>query len=184
MISIRKRRAASPALRHHDRVEIGGQILAIVTDVRTGLSKVYKTHNIVTNAGDEYYAERGANEAVTNAFDSMSLGTSASSPPAKANDSDDLTEIASTNKLVKATYPLTNDGDADNTGAGVDVVTWTFEWAAGDFNNGAITDAIILVGAKGAAEPILTHFEFTGGSFAKTATDTLKVIVNHTFNGV
>ncbi len=171
-----------------DRVEIGGMVLAIVTDEESGLVTVHQTHNIVTDTGDEYYAEAGAQfggESVTNEFDSMSLGTAASAAPAKGNDSDDLTEIASTNKVVKATYPLTNDtGDADNTGDAVDAVTWTFEWAAGDFNSVVITDAIILVGAKGAAEPILTHFEFTGGVFTKTATDTLKVIVNHTFNGV
>ncbi len=171
-----------------ERTEISGMVLAIVTDEVTGLVKVHQTHNIVTDAGDEYYAEAGAQfggESVTNEFDSMSLGTSASAVPAKGNDSDDLTEIASTNKVVKATYPLTNDtGDADNTGDAVDAVTWTFEWTAADFNSVVITDAIILVGPKGAAEPILTHFEFTGGVFTKTATDTLKVIVNHTFNGV
>ena len=171
-----------------ERMEIGGSVIAIVTNQETGLITIHETHNIVTDAGDEYYAEAGAvsgGESLTNAFDSMSLGTSASAAPAKGNDSDDLTEIASTNKLVKATYPKTNDtGDADNTGDAVDAVTWTFEWTAADFNSTVITDGIILVGAKGAAEPILTHFEFTGGVFTKAATDTLKVIVNHTFNGV
>ncbi len=174
---------------HPEKLEIGGSVIAIVRDEKTGLLKGrYVTHNIVTDAGDEYYAEAGAvhgGEARTNLFDSMSLGTSASGPPAKANDSDDVTEIASTNKLVKATYPKTNDtGDSDNTGDGIDVVTWTFEWAGSDFNSTVITDGAILVGAMGAAEPLLTHFEFTGGVFTKTATDTLKVIVNHTFNGV
>ena len=170
-----------------EQVDIGGLVLAIVTDEETGLQRVYQTHNIVTDAGDEYYAEAGAQkggESVTNDFDSMSLGTSASAAPAKGNDSDDITEIASTNKLVKATYPKTNDtGDADNTGDAVDAVTWTFEWAGADFNSVVITDGVILVGALGAAEPLLTHFEFTGGVFTKGATDTLKVIVNHTFLG-
>jgi hypothetical protein len=168
-----------------ESMELGGLVLAIVTDEETGLTAVHRTHNLITDAGDIYYAQLGAEEAATNAFDSMSLGTAASGAPAKGNDSDDFTEIASTNKLVKATYPLTNDtGDADNTGDGPDVVTWTFEWATGDFNSAVITDGCILVGALGAAEPLLTHFEFSGGVFEKTATDTLKVIVNHTFDGV
>ncbi len=171
-----------------EKVYIGGQVIAIVRDEKTGVLKGrYVTHNIVTDAGDEYYAEAGAQhggESVTNAFDSMSLGTSASGAPGKASDSDTLTEIASTNKLVKATYPKTNDtGDADNTGDAVDAVTWTFEWAGADFNSTVITDGVIVVGALGAAEPLLTHFEFTGGVFTKGATDTLKVIVNHTFLG-
>ncbi len=171
-----------------ERMEIGGSVIAIVTNQETGLITIHETHNIVTDAGDEYYAEASAQfggESVTNEFDSMSLGTSASSVPAKGNDWSDLTEIASTNKLVKSTYPKTNDtGDADNTGDGVDVVTWTFEWAAGDFNSVAITDGVILVGTGTGTEPLLTHFEFTGGVFTKTASDTLKVIVNHTFLGV
>ncbi len=176
------------AMPQKERVMIGGLVIAIVRDEKTGVLKGrYVTHNIVTDAGDEYYAEAGAQkggESVTNDFDSMSLGTSASAAPAKGNDSDDITEIASTNKLVKATYPKTNDtGDADNTGDAVDAVTWTFEWAGADFNSVVITDGVILVGALGAAEPLLTHFEFTGGVFTKGATDTLKVIVNHTFLG-
>ncbi len=171
-----------------ERMEIGGLVLAIVTDEVTGLVKVHQTHNIVTDAGDEYYAEAGAvkgGETVTIPYDSMSLATAASAAPAKGNDWSNITEIASTNKLVKATYPKTNDtGDSDNTGDGVDVTTWTFEWTAADFNSTVITDGVILEGPGAASEPLLTHFEFTGGVFTKTATDTLKVIVNHTFNGV
>lgn len=168
-----------------ERMEIGGLVLAIVTNQETGFVTVHRTHNIVTDAGDEYYAELGAEESPTNVFDSMSLGTAASSAPGKGNDWSDLTEIASTNKLVKATYPLTNDtGDADNTGDGIDVTTWTFEWAGSDFNSVVITDGVIVAGAGAGSEPLLTHFEFTGGVFTKTATDTLKVIVNHTFTGV
>ncbi len=171
-----------------ERMEIGGSVIAIVTNQETGLITIHETHNIVTDAGDEYYAEAGAQkggESVTNDFDSMSLATAASGAPAKGNDWSDITEIASTNKLVKATYPKTNDtGDADNTGDAVDAVTWTFEWTAADFNSTVITDGVILVGAGAGSEPLLTHFEFTGGVFTKTATDTLKVIVNHTFNGV
>ncbi len=167
-----------------EAIEITGSVIAIVTDVRTGLRTIHRAHNIVTDAGDVHYAERGAAETPTDAFDSMSLGTAASGVPAKGNNWSDFTEIASTNKLVKATYPLTNDGDADNTGAATDVVTWTFEWATTDFNSTVITDAVILVGTGAGTEPLLTHFEFTGGVFTKTATDTLKVIVNHNMNGV
>ena len=171
-----------------ERMEIGGSVIAIVTNQETGLITIHETHNIVTDAGDEYYAEAGAvhgGEAKTNLFDSMSLATAASAAPAKANNWSNITEIASTNKLVKATYPKTNDtGDADNTGDAVDAVTWTFEWTAADFNSTVITDGVILVGSGAGSEPLLTHFEFTGGVFTKTATDTLKVIVNHTFNGI
>ncbi len=167
-----------------DVVQTPGHVLAILKDEKTGLVRIHHTKNIVTDAGDVYYAQRGAAEAPTNAFDNMELGDSTSGAPTKASTTSTITLIAGTAKTVKATYPQTNDGDADNTGAGTDVVTWTFEWTAGDFNSTDITDGIIAVGGHGAAAPILTHFEFTGGSFTKTATDTLKVIVNHTMNGV
>lgn len=167
-----------------EEMNVSGLVLAVLRDTRTGFCRVHSTKNIITDAGDTYYAQNAAGEAATNAFDSLWLG-SAGTAPGKANDSDDITLIASTAKTVKATYPKTNDsGDADNTGDGVDVVTWTFEYAAGDFNHAAITDGQIGVGAHAAGEPILTHFEFSGGAFAKTASDTLKVIVNHMFTGV
>lgn len=185
----RSERAAEQAIQDilgvdPEEMNVSGSVLAIVRDTTTGFCRVHRTKNIITDAGDTYYAQSAAGEAPTNAFDSLWLG-SGGSVPGKANDSDDITFIASTAKTVKATYPKTNDsGDADNTGDGVDVVTWTFEYAAGDFNHAAITDGMIGVGAHAAAEPILTHFEFSGGAFAKTASDTLKVIVNHTFTGV
>ncbi len=169
-----------------EQMEIGGLVLAILTDQETGLVRVHKTRNIVTDAGDEYYAEAGAQkggESVTNDFGEMELGSAGT--PGKAATTSSFTLIASTEKTVKATYPKTDDtGDADNTGDAVDAVTWTFEWTAADFNHAAITHGWIDVTAHGAGAPILTGFAFTGGAFAKTATDTLKVIVNHTFNGV
>lgn len=167
-----------------ESLPISGSVIAILQNVETGEKRIHKTRNIITDAGDVYYAQSAAGEAVTNAFDTMWLGNTNASTPGKASDSDDITLIANSAKLVKATYPLTNDGDADNTGAGLDILTWTFEWAAGDFNDADIADGMIGVGAHGATEPALTHFEFTGGAFAKTASDTLKVIVNHEFLGV
>lgn len=165
-----------------DEMQIGGTVLAILRDEETGLERVYVTHNIVTDAGDTHYAQRGCAETPTNDFTQMELGSAGT--PGKAATTSSFTLIASTAKTVKATYPKTNDGDSDNTGAGVDVATWTFEWTAGDFNHAAITHGWIVVSGHGAGAPILTGFAFTGGAFAKTASDTLKVIVNHTFNGV
>lgn len=168
-----------------EMLAVGGNVIAILEDQKSGLLRVHRTHNIITDAGDTYYAQVAAGETPTNDFDSLWLGDVSSSAPAKGNDSDDLNFITSTAKTVKSTYPKTNDtGDTDNTGDGPDVVTWTFEYATGDFTHSAITDGMIGVGAYGAAEPAMTHFEFTGGAFEKTADDTLKVIINHTFTGV
>lgn len=164
----------------HD-LEVGGNVIAILEDIKTGRRRIHKTKNIVTNAGDVYYAQQSANESPTNAFGHMELGTAGT--PGKTATTSSFTLIASTSKAVKATYPKTADADADNTGDATDAVTWTFEWAAGDFNDAAITHGWIVVTGHGAGAPILTGFAFAA-SFAKAATDTLKVIVNHTFNGV
>lgn len=175
--------AVKRPVRELDTVNVRGEVIAILHNEETGLVTVHRTHNIVTNAGDVYYAQMAGGETPTNDFDTMWLG-SGGSAPGKGNDSDDITLIASTAKTVKSTYPKTDDDDSDNSGAGADILTWTFEWSGADFNHAAITDGAIGVGAYGSAEPVLTHFEFSGGAFAKTASDTLKVIVNHTFTGV
>jgi len=164
------------------KMEIGGEVIAIVRNEKTGLYRVHKTYNIVTDEGDKYYAQQGCNESPTNNFTQMELGSAGT--PGKAATTSSFTLIASTAKTVKSTYPKTADADADNTGDGVDVATWTFEWAAGDFSHAAITHGWIVVSGHGAGAPILTGFAFSGGAFAKSATDTLKVILNHTFNGV
>lgn len=174
-----KARLLTPA---DTEIEVRGEVVAILRDEETGLVRVHRTRNIVTNAGDVYYAQRGAGETPTNTFNTLELGTAGT--PGKAADRDDFTPIASTQKAVKASYPQTDDADADNTGAGVDIITWTFEYAAGDFSNAAISHGWITVTGAGAGAPILTGFAFSGGAFEKTATDTLKVIVNHTMTGV
>lgn len=161
-------------------------IIAILKDKDGKELERHECHNIVTDEGDKYYAQRGAVETPTNAFSSMYLGDVSSSAPAKGNDFSDLNEIGTpddTEKLVKATYPQTADGDSDNTGAGVDIVTWTFEYTAGDGNWSNITDGMITIPSATGSNPILTHFEFSG-AFNKDSSTTLKVIVNHQANGV
>ena len=63
---------------------------------------------------------------------------------------------------------------------GTDVVSYSVDYTTGDFNDtdieqGVIHDDVTPVDAT----LILAHFSFT--SFAKSASDTLKVFVNHAF---
>lgn len=165
-----------------EQLEIGGEVIAILRNEKTGLYRVHKTRNVITDAGDIYYAQKAVDETPTNDFDVLELGTAGT--PGKSADRDDFTPIASTEKASTASYPQTNDGDSDNTGADPDVVTWQFAYSAGDFDDEAITHGWITNATPGSEEPLLTGFAFTGGSFEKTDSDTLKVIVNHTFTGV
>lgn len=140
--------------------------------------------NIVTDDGDLYYAELGAGESPTNDFAAGIFELQSAGTPAKAADRSDFTAIASTQKTIDGTYPQTNDGDADNTGAGADIVTYRVSYTKTDFNASGITHGLITNAGPGAAEPILTGFALPDAPFQKTANDTLKVFVNHTMNGV
>lgn len=143
-------------------------------------SKLIYAKNLVTDDGDLYYAQKSAGEAADNAYVGMRLGISTASTD-KA-DSDVNTENSAGRKVLDATYPKTDDGDADNTGSGTDIVTWrvsytTSEGNINDIAEGAIVDDITTPTSA------LAHWLFSV-PFSKTSSDTLKVIVNHRFNGV
>jgi hypothetical protein len=136
--------------------------------------------NIVTDAGDTYYAQRGAAEAPTNAFGwgvQCSAGT-----PGKAAVYSGFTPIGSAGLAVDATYPRSNDPDINNTGRGVDIITWRYSYSAASFS-GTVSHGLITVTSPIAGSPLLTGFAY-GASFAKTTNDTLTVYVNHEMLGV
>lgn len=140
--------------------------------------------NIVTNAGDRFYAQKSAGEATSNAFGIHAMASAGT--PAKVSDLVDFTLIAGSNKAHTAGYPKTTDVDADNTGAGADIVTYLVSYTKTDFNHAAISHGVITnVGLDviSPGEPILTGYAFAA-PFEKTANDTLKVFVNHEFLGV
>jgi len=152
------------------------------------------SHNLVTDDGEIYYAKQGAGETPATDEDfSMSdskfeLG-STNEPRAETDDYSDFSDgaanpIASSIKSYTATYPKTNDtGDADNTGDGVDVVSYAANWTTGDFSDNDIESGVIVDDATPTMDTlILSHYGFT--SFAKTGSDTLKVFVNHAFEHV
>lgn len=150
---------------------------------RPGGKYLIPASNIVTNAGDIYYAQKAAGETPTNAFGVHELASAGT--PGKAADRSTFTMIGSTEKAHTSTYPKTNDGDADNTGAGTDIVTYLATYAKGDFTatgSNDVSHGIITNVTPGASEPILTGFAFAA-SFEKTSDDTLKVFVNHEMSG-
>ena len=144
--------------------------------------------NIVTNDGDLYYAQKSVGGTPTTDFGGsdgrMELRTG-SATPAKAHVySDVTTPVTAARKAKDSGYPKTADDDSDNTGSGTDIVTWRTSWTTSDFNATAIIGGCFHAGGASPASgsKLLTHFSIT--SFNKTASDTLKIFVNHTFNGV
>ncbi len=153
------------------------------------IKRFIKGLNLVGDAGDLYYAQSAVGDTPTNDFSSATgrqeLGNGAQGTPGKTDTYDELIgPIVASRKIIDATYPKVNDGDADNTGAAVDTVTWLTSWTKADFNDGTITGGNIhnSGATPGATDPILTYWTIT--SFAKTADDTLKIFINHNFLGV
>lgn len=163
-------------------VDLKGKIVIVAENILTGEKNIYETNNIVTDAGDVFYAQKGAGESVTNAFANSILGTG-STAPGKSSTTSSLTIISGSEKAPSSGYPKTNDADADNTGAGTDVVTYKYEYAAGDGNWTAINEGAIKVASAGAGAPLLCHYQFAA-SFNKDSSTTLKLFVNHTMTGV
>ena len=154
----------------------------------TGEKTWYHAKNIVTNDGDLYYAQKSVAGTPTSDFGGsdgrMELRTG-SATPAKAHVySDVTTPVTASRKIKDSAYPKTADDDSDNTGSGADIVTWRTSWTTSDFNATAIIGGCFHAGGASPASgaKLLTHFSIT--SFNKTASDTLKIFVNHTFNGV
>lgn len=148
---------------------------------------LHATHNIVTTAGDVWYAQKACGESPTNTFANLKLSTvDWGSTPDKTTDSGDIaSQISGSSKAVSATYPKTADSDTDNSGAGTDVVSWLFSYSKADFNDASIDAGAIAASGTTlgtGTDPLLTAFDLT--AFAKTANDTLKVFVNHAMEGV
>lgn len=163
-------------------VMIDGIVVAVLQDVITGDKHWIIGANLITDAGDLHYAQRAVSEALTNAFGIIEMGTAHTAVPAKAHNRSNITVAAGSQKAHDATYPKRNDSDPDNTGAGVDIVTFRTSYTTAENNNAGLTEYIITNVTPAASEPILTHADLT--AFTKTSSDTLKMFGNHTFNGI
>lgn len=176
-------------------------ICVVKTDKDGNKSWLYGK-NQVTNDGDIYYATRaGTAPSVQTApdpnfFDAACVLQNPSSADtiAKTDTYGSVNNPITTSGAVRgltATYPKTNDGDSDNTGASADAISYRFDWATNQIDtssgNPITGGAIYDVGQTSpvSGTKILTHWNFTSpATFHKTSTDTLKLFVNHTFNGV
>jgi hypothetical protein len=164
-------------------MEDGWNVLAVLTNVEHGGSLVIPGKNIVSNQGDKYYAQRAAGETATILFHSIGglrMGSANTAPVKTATDV--TTFLAGSGHTVAAGYPKTNDTDADNTGALVDAVTWFYSYTTAEGNVSGIQEGAIVDNITTPTQCV-SHFLFAA-SFSKTSANTLKVFVNHTFNGV
>ena len=173
--------------------------ICVVVTHQDGSKDWWYGSNLVTNDGDIFYAKQAAEETPASNEDLKTSACVLQNPAsadtiAKTDAYGQVSSPITTTGAVRgltATYPLTNDQDSDNTGASADAISYRFDWATNQIDTSAgnpITGgAIYDVGQTSpvSATKILTHWNFTSpATFHKTSTDTLKLFVNHTFNGV
>lgn len=166
-----------------EKLKLTGKIVAVLQNVETGEVRVYEGKNLVGDKGDKYYAQMATDTVVTDNFAAAAAGLRLGSDVTAPNktSADVLTLLAGTQHATDATYPKTSDNDADNTGAGADIVTWRYSYTTSEGNVTTIIEGAI-VDNRTTPTGALTRFTFAT-VFSKTNSDTLKIFVNHTFNG-
>lgn len=165
-----------------ETIGIEPDAFVILTNHDTGAVRIIPGQNLVTDAGDLWYAQSAASETPTNDFDSLYLATAGPVTPAKTDDYDDFTLHAGSEKHVTALYPRTNDPDGDNTGSGVDIVSWLFEYTTGDGPFTAITHSFISITTAGAGQAILNSYKWAA-SWNKDSSTSAKIFANHEMLG-
>jgi hypothetical protein len=147
--------------------------------------------NIVTDVGDTYYAQRGANGTVTYTFSAgrMVAARSYTITAAKTATFGRFVGLGSTytgRTSFASGYPKANDTDVDNTGKGVDVVTYKSVYTTAQANYTVRAVGICRAGgATNSSGQLLSYKTLTVAQrVQKTSSITLTVYINHTFNGV
>jgi hypothetical protein len=178
-------------------VGVHGTVVMVKHDLRTGRKHRYITHNIVTNDGDTHYAEKGGNQGNRNSTDGftfsgdgslssgvMILGTAGITPAKTAIFGHMTTAVADSRKEFDNGYPTTSDSDGDNPTTGADVLSFRTSYTTSEANASGIDRVMITESGTTTMSGTVLMYATFATSVNKTSADTLKVFVNHTFNGV
>jgi hypothetical protein len=158
-------------------------VILVLNHMITGQRKVITgPPNLVTTAGNIYYADRCCETAPVPLFANLYLCTAGPTPVLVTSAYNDFTRHAGDEKAHTATYPLAPDTDADNTGLGETVVSWKFEYTAGDGPFVAIQWAFISVAGAAGGAAILTGYKWVA-AWNKDAATSAKIFFNHTLLG-
>ena len=177
-----------------EKSTVKGNVVLVLKDAATGRVKSVTEHkNIVTTAGNRYYAQLAAASSTSFTFVQMTVSSSIRAISAGATFGD-LVYAANTTAIpVQGTtaldsgYPTAADVDSDNTGADSNVVSWLTTYTTGQGNTNIKAIVINQTGAvtgNGGNTNLLLNAVTLAVSQAKTSSDILKVFVNHTFTGV
>jgi hypothetical protein len=169
-----------------EQMNIGGRhqhdALLMLENHVTGKKRFIWGRNIVTTAGNVYYAQSAVAETPTNAFGPLYLSTAGPATPAVTDDYTSFDSGQQAEKACDGGYPKTDDDDTDNTGATPTTVTWRHSFATTDGPYTAIQWSFISVTSAAAASPILNSYKWAS-AWDKDASTSAKVFSNHTFLG-
>ena len=153
-----------------------------------GVSLEFRCDNIVTDSGDQFYAEHNTTHALAVDFHGatcgirLGCGTTGGGNKADTDVKTVCTGSSGYFVRIQTGYPITNDSEANNTGATTDCVTWYYYFSATCGQVTKVNEGAIVNSATSPTKA-LAHWDF-GTTFDKTTSDTLQVFVNHTFAGV
>lgn len=159
-----------------------GDALLILENHLTGKIRKIWGRNIITNEGDKWYAQKACGESPANNFANMYLATAGPATPAKTDNYGSFTVASGSEKAKTGGYPMTNDTDADNTGKGVDIVSWKHEYATSDGPFTNIQWAFIAKAGASGTDPILNSYKW-GSPWSKDTATSAKIFANHEMLG-
>jgi len=167
-----------------DEVGVAGQVLAVLIDAN-GRRRTFEGKNIVTGSGNRWYAARGALAASGIQVLGMKIGLGSVGLITPASTDADIASVsfASCFQSLDVGYPMLSDTDADNTGAGSNIVCWRVTYTATAATSQVSIADVCLCSVSAAPIMAINHAKFAA-AFDKTAADTLKIFINHTFTSI
>lgn len=188
MIKIEETETVAPSDAQPEESEFVGTVLIQLFDENWNLKEEQRGHNLITDAGDLYYAGMAialvapAALAQPTKMTGMKLGTGTTAAAKSGAGAALVTYLAASNKAFDASFPATQ-----NLGAGLGVNgQYKTTWAAGQATNAALTEAVIVndsaTDATSTAANTTHRIVFT--AINKTATDSLVITWNAKFLGV
>jgi hypothetical protein len=169
------------------KVGIVGYGIAELRDGDGKLKLLVPFANLITTAGDEYYAKKGitgispANPSAPTAASGMKLGTGTTAAAKSGAGAALVTYITASNNLFDSTFPSA----AAVGGDGGWNATYKTSWAAGDVTNSAITEVVIVNDAATDATSTAanTYSRAIIATVNKGASDSLAITWNHKMLG-
>jgi len=168
---------------------------ARLVDVVTGKVRRFDTHNIVTDAGVQFYRKRAYAAAPGDdyfcdsggeVFDGqIEIWKNVSTSPVANSDRSTLTTAGGTAVGIKAMdslYPQLDDPDPNNPGRGALILTYKSTFGLGDANDSGLDDVVITNPSPTSNDRILCWLSGLG-NITKGGTNTLEIYVNHAFAG-